>query len=85
MSTESNRKWSRIDGRMAEARQLLDMWAVNRLDNRNYVLARAMTSVRMVAAIAVAGHASARLDKDGGIRANAAVEICELIARERAP
>jgi hypothetical protein len=75
MSTRSNAKWSRIDGRMAEARRLVDMWASNRAGNQQYVLARAQTSVRMLAAIVHAG--------DTPKRTLAAIEICEAIARER--
>ena len=77
MSTDSNRKWARIDGRIAEARQLLDMWAADTLDNREYVMRRAMVSTRMLAAIVHAARTpEQRLAVD---------EICERIARERMP
>jgi hypothetical protein len=75
MSTQSNRKWSRIDGRIAEARQLLDMWTRDDPDNREYVMRRAVTSTHMLAAIVHAASTPAqRLAAD---------EICERIARER--
>jgi hypothetical protein len=77
MSTDFNRKWRRIDSRMAVARQLLEMWATDTLDNRAYVLHRVMASSRLLAAIVHTARTPAqRLAAD---------EICERIAREQAP
>jgi hypothetical protein len=77
MSTEHTRKCNRVDRRMAEARQLLDMWAADTLDNREYVMRRAVVSTRMLAAIV---HAARTPEQR-----RAADEICERIARERTP
>ena len=67
----------RIDARIAEARQLLDMWSADTLDNRVYVMRRAMVSTRMLAAIVHAARTpEQRLAVD---------EICERVARERMP
>jgi hypothetical protein len=75
MSAQHNRKCDRVDRRMAEAKQLLEMWATNTLDSRFYVTRRAMASSRRLAAIVLA----ARTPK----QRQAANEICERIARER--
>jgi hypothetical protein len=77
MSTEHTRKCNRVDARMTEARQLLDMWASNTLDNRLYVASRAMASSRRLAAMVHAARTPAQRLAVG--------EICERIARERTP
>ena len=77
MSTDSNRKWSRIDARIAEAKQLLEQWAADTPNGRAYVMRRAVVSTRMLAAIVHAARTPEhRLAAD---------EICERIARERTP
>jgi hypothetical protein len=75
VSTGPNRKWARVDERIAEARQLLAMWTADAQDCRLYVISRAMASSRRLAAIV---HAARTPEEH-----LAADEICERIARER--
>lgn len=79
MSTESNRKWARVDKRMAEARKLLGMWETGEREACDAVLARAR-SVQVLAAIVHATDPTMSPRPGWG---HAAFEICEVIARER--
>ena len=78
MSTESNRKWARVDKRRAHAHELLESW-IN--GNRNTVLRdmeRNPQSRRLLAAMV-----DIAIDSGHGDRFTKAIgEICERIYRE---
>jgi hypothetical protein len=82
MSTESNRRWTKVDIRRVRAHELLEYWLRDRRDDRDhvlFVLARNPQARRLLAAVVAVA-----TDPGHGDRYLPALrEICELIYREK--